>query len=163
MVSKSKILGKPSIILISIGTTEFPFHRVTSKLKNLNKDKYKIISDILLPDKLVSSIKTTDKIIIHGGPATIYLAVKYARFIPLIIPRLVKYGEHVDNHQLYFVKYLRNKLPDNLKKYFVIDEKVDGLINDYLKEKGVNNNLDKFLFLNKNELTKNLNLYLNKK
>lgn len=165
MVSKSKKLGQSSLIFVSIGSTKFPFLRITSSLRRLNKNQYKIFNGFIPPDQFVYSIKTVDKIIIHGGPATIFLAVKYARFLPLIIPRLAKYKEHVDNHQLFFVRYLRKKLSDNIKKYFVVDEKIDDIVDNYLKEKNKINNLDKFLFLNKNksELIKKLDLYINKK
>ena len=164
MVSKSKTLGQPTLILISVGSTNFPFLRLFSILKQLNKNKYKIFRNFMPPNQFINSIKKADKIIIHGGPATIFLAVKNARFMPLIIPRLAKYKEHVDNHQLFFTKYLRNKLSDNLKKYFLIDEKIDNVIDNYLKEKNEINNLNKFLFLNKdeNKLVKNLEDYINK-
>lgn len=84
--------------------------------------------------------------------------------MPLILPRLAKYEEHVDDHQLFFTKYLRSKLPDNLKKYFVINEKIDGIIDNYLKEKNRINNLSKYLFLNKNKgkLVRNLKNYIEK-
>ncbi len=163
MVSKSKILGQSSLILISVGTTKFPFLRLLFYLKGLNKNQYKILDDFMPPNQFVDSIKKADKIIIHGGPVTIFLAVKYARFLPLVIPRLAKYKEHIDNHQFFFTKYLRKKLPDNLKKYFVTEEKIDGAIDNYLKEKNRINNLSKYLFLNKNKvaLVKNLEEFIN--
>lgn len=164
MVSKSKILGQHSLILVSAGSTKFPFLRLFSCLKGLNKHKYKITKNFIPTDQLVDSIKKADKIIIHGGPATIFLVVKYSKFMPLIIPRLAKYKEHVDDHQLFFTKYLRSNLPDNLKKYFVINEKIDGIIDNYLKEKNRINNFSKYLFLNKNgsKLIKNLEEYIDK-
>lgn len=164
MVSKSKILGQSSMILISIGSTKFPFLRLLFYLKGLNKNQYKILDDFMSPNQFVNSIKKADKIIIHGGPATVFLVVKYSKFMPLIIPRLAKYKEHIDNHQFFFTKYLRKKLPNNLKKYFAIDEKIDDIIYNYLKEKNKINNLNKFLFLNKDKgkLAKNLDKYIEK-
>jgi UDP-N-acetylglucosamine transferase subunit ALG13 len=183
MVSKSKKLGQPTLIFISIGSTKFSFTRLfTSVDKILNGEKlssslliqqgsdnyvwkYPNVKKIkyLLPKQLINQIKRADKLIIHGGPATIYLVVKYARFMPLIIPRLAKYKEHVDNHQLFFIKYLWKKLPDNLKKYFVFEEKIDDIIGNYLKEKNINNSLNDFLFLDKNkdEFVNNLDKYIN--
>jgi hypothetical protein len=161
MVLKNGKTGRPPLMLISIGTTEFPFPRLTSILIKLNKSQYQISDKFTPPDRFVDLIKKADKIIVHAGPATLFLVVKHARFIPLIIPRLAEYKEHVDNHQLFFTKYLRDKLPDNLKRYFVIDEKIDVIIDNYLKEKSRVNNLDKFLFLSKNndDLVKNLEKY----
>ncbi len=164
MVSKGKILGQSSLVLISIGSTKFPFFRIESSVNKLDGNKYKIIKDFLSPNQFLTLIKKADKIIIHGGPATILLAVKHFKFMPLVIPRLAKYKEHVNNHQLFFVKYLRNKLPNNLKKYFVINEKIDGIINKYLTEENKTNKLNKFLFIanDKSKLLKNLDLYINK-
>lgn len=149
MVSKSKELGKPTLILISTGSTPFPFLRLTSLLNKVDKNKHKIVSEFTSPVQFIGHIKKADKIIIHGGPVTISLVIKYAKFMPLIIPRLGKYKEHVDDHQLFFVKFLRNKLPEDLKKYFVIEEKINSIVDLYLNEKSRSNDLRTFLFLNK--------------
>lgn len=184
MVSKSKILGRPSLIFVSVGSTKFPFIRLSANIdKAINGQKnpssrliqqgnpnyiwqYPNVKtvDYLSPRQLISQIRKADKIIIHGGPATIFLAVKYAKFLPLVIPRLAKYKEHVNDHQLFFTQYLRKKLPNNLKKYFIIDEKTDPAIGSYLKEKNKVNNLNKFLFLDKdkNKIAIKLERYINK-
>lgn len=160
MVSKSKKLGQPSLILVSVGSTKFPFLRLTSNLSKLNKNKYKIFDKFTSPVQFIVLIKKADKIIIHGGLATLFLVVKYAKFMPLVIPRLRKYKEHIDDHQIFFVKYLKNMLPQNLKKYFVTEEKIDKIIDNYLNEENKINNLSKFLFLNKkSHLTENLSRY----
>ena len=149
MVSKSKELGKPILILTSIGSTPFQFSRLTSHLNKVDKNRYKILNKFTSPFQFIDHIKKADKIIIHGGPVTIFLAVKYAKFIPLIIPRLSKYKEHVDDHQLFFIKYLRSRLPKDLKRYFVTKEKVGGIVDDYLNEKKIKNNLNLYLFSDK--------------
>jgi len=156
-------------IIITIGTTPFEFKRVNklipilSKKKDINKiifqttinnnfyikNKNFKIANNLSPKNLINYIKIADKIIAHGGPATIFLLTKYAKVMPLVIPRLAKYKEHVDNHQFYFVKFLRKKLPQKLKKYFVIDEDIKNIVENYLNEEKIENQLKKFLFLNK--------------
>jgi len=163
MVSKSKILGKPSLILVSIGSTKFSFLRLLSAFNRIDKRKYKIINKFLSTDQFIKSIKKADKIIVHGGPATIYLVVRYAKNMPLIIPRLAIYKEHVDDHQLFFCKYLASKLPDRLQKYFVTDEKIDKIIYRYLEEQKINNDLNEFLFKDKKKykLINNLKNYVN--
>lgn len=161
MVSKSKELGKSTLILISAGSTPFQFLRPISNLNKIDKNEYKILSEFTSPAIFIDNIKKADKIIIHGGPVTIFLVVKYAKYTPLIIPRISKYNEHVDDHQLFFVKYLRNKLPKDLKKYFVTEEKLDNIIGDYLNEKRIENHLGKFLFLDKKgDIAGNLSRYL---
>jgi Glycosyltransferase family 28 C-terminal domain. len=164
MVSKSKVLGRRNlIILISKGTTQNYFYRIDNYFKSINDNQYKIINEFQTPSNLIKLIKTADKIIVHGGPATIFLLTKYAKFMPLIIPRLAKYKEHVDDHQLHFVKFLRKKVPKKLKKYFIIKEKIKNDIENYLNEEKIENQLKKFLFLNKrkNMLIKKLKDYIN--
>jgi UDP-N-acetylglucosamine transferase subunit ALG13 len=164
MVSKSKILGRRNlIVLISKGTTQNYFYRIDNYFKSINDNQYKIINEFQTPSNLIKLIKTADKIIAHGGLATIFLLTKYAKYMPLIIPRLAKYKEHVDDHQLHFVKFLRKKVPKKLKKYFIIKEKIKNDIENYLNEKKIENQLKKFLFLNKrkNMLIKKLKDYIN--
>lgn len=164
MVSKSKVLGQRNlIILISKGTTQNYFYRIDNYFKSINDNQYKIINEFQTPSNLIKLIKTADKIIVHCGPATIFLLTKYARFMPLIIPRLTKYKEHVDDHQLHFVKFLRKKVPKKLKKYFIIKEKIKNDIENYLNEEKIENKLKKFLFLNKRKkmLIKKLKDYIN--
>ena len=162
MVSKSKILGQHPLILISTGSTKFVFSRLSSVLNKIDKNTYEIINKFLSPNQFITSIKKADKIIVHGGPGTIFLVAKHAKFMPLIIPRLTKYREHVDDHQLFFIKYLKSKLPDNLKQYLVTEEKIVHIIEHYLKLKSVPNNLNKYIFLNKNgnKLEMNLEKYI---
>ncbi|MCR4313015.1 MAG: hypothetical protein NUV58_02105 [Candidatus Roizmanbacteria bacterium] len=165
MVSKSKILGKPPLILISVGSTKFPFFRLFSALEKVDKNKYKIIRKFLPTGQFIERIKKAKKIIVHAGPATIFLIVKNAKCMPLIIPRQAKFNEHVDDHQMFFCKYLRDIVPEYLKKYFVTEENIKNTIYRYIKEKNEINNLNKYLFLNKNtdKLFKNLDAYTNKK
>lgn len=149
MVSKSKELGLPTLILVSVGSTKFPFSRLTSAVDKLDKDQYKIFDKFISPDQFIDKIKKADRIIVHGGPVTVFLVVKYAKFMPLIIPRLAKYKEHVDDHQLFFVRYLKNIVPQRLKRFFVTEEKIDVVIGNYLKESGKVNKLSDLLFLDK--------------
>lgn len=172
------------MIFVSVGSTKFPFTRLFASVDKIIN--YRKLSPTLLvqqgncdyiwqysnvkkvnylsPKQLISQIKVADKIIIHAGPATIFLIAKHAKYMPLIVPRLAKLKEHVNDHQLYFAEYLRKKLPTNLKKYFVINEKLDISVSSYLKEKNRRNNLSKFLFIDKNlnKLVKKLDEHISK-
>lgn len=181
MVSKGKILGKSSLILLTVGSSSFHFDRLfyflDKELVKLNENsrliaqvgnskyiwRYKNISlfDYLSPDKLASLIKEADKIISHGGLISIYLAVKYSKNNPLIVPRRKEHNEHVDNHQFYFIKFLKEKLPTQLKKYFV-DSEVDLFLRDYLRERPKKNTLGQYLFLDssKKQITKKLEKFI---
>lgn len=149
MVSKSKKLGKSPLILVSVGSTSFPFARLSNYFIGKKTGEYRVSHGFGSPNRLIESIRSANKIIIHGGPATLFLVVKYSKYMPLVIPRQKKYREHVDDHQLFFVEYLKDRLPANLKRYFVTEEKIDKIIDGYLNEKNKVNGLRKFLFLNK--------------
>ncbi len=142
MVQKSNIIRK-SNILITFGLTNFKFNRLIDSLKKLNIFEKE---NKLPPVVFISFIKKSKKIISHAGPGTIYLITKNAKYMPLIIPRMAKFKEHVDDHQVFFAKFLKKKLPKKLKKYIVIKENIDKDLINYLKEKPKKNILKKYLF-----------------
>jgi UDP-N-acetylglucosamine transferase subunit ALG13 len=167
MVSKSKILGQSSLILVTTGTTAFSYDRIFFELDktiiNLsikpqvivqakitqyrwsydNADKY----TELPPNQLLNFIKKSDYIITHAGPGTLYLIAKYAKVMPLIIPRFSQFHEHVDNHQYFFANFIKSKLPHQYKKYILTSpEKIPSALNLYLKMKAVPNILNKYIF-----------------
>jgi UDP-N-acetylglucosamine transferase subunit ALG13 len=53
-------------------------------------------------------IQQADVVISHGGPATI-AAVRAHNKIPIVVPRLKRFGEHVDDHQLEYVRRLERE------------------------------------------------------
>ncbi|MFX0132135.1 MAG: PssE/Cps14G family polysaccharide biosynthesis glycosyltransferase [Candidatus Hodarchaeota archaeon] len=53
-------------------------------------------------------IKKSKLVISHGGTASIYQSLQYDKPI-IIVPRLKKFGEHIDDHQLELAKYLEKK------------------------------------------------------
>ncbi|PJE67790.1 hypothetical protein COU95_00380 [Candidatus Shapirobacteria bacterium CG10_big_fil_rev_8_21_14_0_10_40_9] len=80
-------------------------------------------------DKMISYLKKARVVVTHGGPATIFLALKYGQNQPLVVPRTKKYNEHVDNHELFFARFLKEKgeigaifpeedLPSKINEYF---------------------------------------------
>lgn len=183
MVSKSKILGKSPVILVTIGTTAFQFNRLFETIdeilleqkekytlivqngKSTYKWKYKYIANyIYLPqNKLIEIVKKADKVISHAGFGTLHLLATYFKSMPLVIPRLAYYKEHVDNHQLYFSKYIKSKLPINYQKYIISTKALSKMVvNQYLKDKNKQNVFLKYLFNknNKNKLLENLDKYL---
>lgn len=50
-------------------------------------------------------IKDARIVITHGGPAS-FLNVMSKGKIPIVVPRLSEFNEHVNNHQLIFVQQL---------------------------------------------------------
>lgn len=54
-------------------------------------------------DKFKEMVSKADIVITHGGTGTIIGAVKKGKKV-IAVPRLAKYGEHVDNHQLQLIE-----------------------------------------------------------
>jgi UDP-N-acetylglucosamine transferase subunit ALG13 len=50
-------------------------------------------------------ITEADLVILHGGAGSVIHAI-HAGKIPVVMPRLAKYGEHVDDHQVEFARAL---------------------------------------------------------
>lgn len=82
-------------------------------------------------DNIDSYIEECEIIITHGGVATIMNALKKKKKI-VVIPRLKKCGEHVDNHQLELVSKLAK---DNYIYSLAKDEKINEVIEKIRNEK----------------------------
>jgi UDP-N-acetylglucosamine transferase subunit ALG13 len=131
------------MIFLTVGTTRFPFDRLLKVVdKNLirmnSREKLIVQSGIShyqfkypgakvfkeIPfDRMLSYFRRARVTITHGGPATIFLALKNSKNKPLVIPRLSEFKEHINNHQEIFVKSLSQKRiiravlsPENLKE-----------------------------------------------
>lgn len=110
------------MIFVTLGTQDKKFTRLLSEIDKLI-DK-KVISDEVIVQAGYSSdyksnnmkifdlinkeefdriIKNTDLLITHGGVGAILTGLKYSKKI-IAIPRLKKYNEHVNDHQLQIVE-----------------------------------------------------------
>lgn len=116
------------MILVTVGSTLFPFPRMARFVKNLvdsSGSREKIIfqyghtppSNInknieLYPfmsnEKLLSYMDQARIIICHGGPATIYQALSFGK-IPWVLPRRKRFGEHVNDHQVDFCRFMERQ------------------------------------------------------
>lgn len=111
------------MIFVSVGTDLFPFNRLIEEVDRLVV-KGRISEDVLcqigyssykpkrcqsvqmLPfDEMERTIQKASCMVIHAGPATI-MQVLRADKIPIVVPRLKRFGEVVDDHQLYFTQKL---------------------------------------------------------
>ncbi len=113
------------MIFVTVGTTKFPFFRMSQLVYNLStqiSSDQKIVFQhgstsidwkannvelcgMLSFEEFTHHLEKTTIIISHGGPATIYLAHKYHK-IPFVLPRESKYKEHINDHQLFYCKFL---------------------------------------------------------
>lgn len=103
------------MILISVGTQKQQFTRIFDlviKSKRLKKEKIiaqaghtrytskRIEMFEFIPlDKMEEYISEADLVIAHGGVGTIFSAVKKGKKV-IAVPRLEKYGEHINDHQI---------------------------------------------------------------
>jgi len=164
------------MIFLTIGTTKFSFDRLikildeslmglgykekliiqggnsTYKSKYHNSQFFKEISF----GKMVKLLKEARIVITHGGPATVFLALKYSRNKPLIIPRMAKYREHVNDHQLIFAKHLLRK---KIVPAIINQNNLTKEIIAYLQKPEKNSN--KTVLKNPIELINNLKNYTN--
>jgi UDP-N-acetylglucosamine transferase subunit ALG13 len=110
-----------SIVFITLGSQKFQLNRLLQKVDELIEDgtvrddvfaqigyssyvpKNFTYEKFLNQDKYKFHIDHSNIVITHGGTGAIISALKAGKKV-LAVPRLVKYGEHVDNHQLQLLK-----------------------------------------------------------
>jgi beta-1,4-N-acetylglucosaminyltransferase len=56
-------------------------------------------------DSFARQVANAEVLILHAGAGSIIHAMRAGK-VPVVVPRLVRYGEHVDDHQLRFARAL---------------------------------------------------------
>jgi UDP-N-acetylglucosamine transferase subunit ALG13 len=124
------------LIFVCVGSREYPFDRLLKKIDELVLEKVvseKIFAQIgqstYLPQtfeyvRFLSAAdfemyqNKADLIISHAGTGALISALKKGKQV-IAVPRLAKYGEHIDDHQIQIAEvleaegYLRNVLDIN--------------------------------------------------
>ena len=108
------------MIFITLGSQKFQFNRLLKAVDEFimtKKITEKVIAqigysdykpqnyqykDFMDQDEYFKVINEADIVITHGGTGAIIGAVKRGKKV-IAVPRLAKYGEHVDDHQLQIV------------------------------------------------------------
>ena len=132
------------MILVLLGTQNNSFHRLLEEVdKNIEngniqeevvvqagftkyKSKNMEIFDMVPQDKFDKLINEADIVITHGGVGSMVSAIKKGKKV-IAVPRLKKYGEHVNDHQKEIIETFRkqgliigiddvSELPQALKK-----------------------------------------------
>lgn len=156
------------MIFVILGTQDKEFTRLVKEIENLKKDeiikekvviqagitKYKSdfieVIDYLSMEEFEKYIKKAKFIITHGGVGSILDAIKHNKKV-IAVPRLEKYDEHDNNHQIQIVekfaelgyiidagnlKRLGNKILEiekfKPKKFVSNNSKMIKLIEDYI-------------------------------
>lgn len=126
------------MIFVTVGTHEQQFNRLVEEIDKLKKDGT-IKEDVFIQtgystyepkhcqwSKLISYREMTDKIkearivITHGGPASFIAPLQIGK-IPIVVPRQKEFNEHVNNHQVEFVKQVVDRY-NSIVPCYVIDD-----------------------------------------
>lgn len=129
------------MILVLVGTQKQDFSRLFKEIENSSNlkdeeiiaqsgytkyesDKIKFIP-FMKREELIELIKKADFIICHGGVGTIFDSL-YENKKVLAVPRLKKYKEHVNDHQIEVCSKLQE---EGYILYFVDGENFDDKVN----------------------------------
>ncbi len=134
------------MIFVTTGTHEQQFNRLIEKIDELKskniinedvfiqtgysdyKPKYCDYKDFISYKEMNQKINESRIVITHGGPSS-FMEVLQVKKIPLVVPRLLEYKEHVNNHQLEFVKKI-SELYNNIIPIYDIN-KLEYTITNY--------------------------------
>ncbi|MCG4879043.1 beta(1,3)galactosyltransferase EpsH [Amedibacillus dolichus] len=112
------------MIFITLGSQKFQFNRVLIKIDELvekgllkeqvfaqigysdYKPKFYEYKDFLDREDFFKKMELSNIVITHGGTGAIIGALKKEKKV-IAIPRLAKYGEHVDDHQIQIIEQFR--------------------------------------------------------
>lgn len=103
------------MILVTLGTHDQPFERALRLAEPLASQDEVVVQHGHTPppswcepsrclrfveyEQLAALVEEADAVVSHAGVGTIVTALGYGK-TPVVIPRLARYGEHVDDHQM---------------------------------------------------------------
>lgn len=143
------------MIFVTVGTHEQQFNRLikeVDKLKqeNIIKDdvfmqigystyepKYCQWKKLLSFDEMNDMYEKADIIITHGGPASFMKALELKK-IPIVVPRQAQFEEHVNDHQVEFVRLVEERFKNIIGVYDI--KKLENIIvkfNDAIANKNI--------------------------
>ncbi len=114
------------MIFVTVGTHEQQFNRLIKEIDDLVKKG--VVKDRVIIqygyctyepkfcecqrffsfDEMSNLINEADIVLCHGGPAT-FMSVLNKGKIPIVVPRQNFFGEHINNHQLDFVREVKKR------------------------------------------------------
>lgn len=133
------------MIFVTVGTHEQQFNRLIEEIDRLKGDGV-IEDDVFIQTgfsnyepqncewmKLIPYMEMNQKVhdarivVTHGGPASFIAPLQIGK-IPIVVPRQVKFEEHINDHQLEFVKNVEERNKNIIPVYDVKDLK-DRIVN----------------------------------
>lgn len=114
------------MIFVTVGTHEQQFDRLIKEMDRLKKEDI-ILDEVFIQtgysnyipthceykkmvgyDDMQQLISSSDVVVTHGGPATFMSVIAEEKKL-IVVPRLKKFGEHVNDHQLDFVEKVKKQ------------------------------------------------------
>ncbi len=111
-------------VLVTVGTDYHPFDRlvgwadrwaeqhpdctVVVQHGSSRPPQHAVGSPFFTNDELLDQMAAADVVVTHGGPATI-TETRRRRRVPVCVPRDPGLGEHVDDHQQRFARFLGSR------------------------------------------------------
>jgi UDP-N-acetylglucosamine transferase subunit ALG13 len=132
------------MIYVTVGTHEQQFNRLIKYVDELKSDKvfdddviiqsgysdYKIRScaykELFSYKKVTEFFEKARIIITHGGPSSMIQALQYGK-IPIVVPRLKRFNEHINDHQLDFCRTVSERY-DNIILIEDIEDLKDAIL-----------------------------------
>ena len=115
------------MIFVTVGTHEQPFNRLIQKIDELKKDgtiqddviiqtgfstyepKYCQWSKLISYQQMIKNVEEAHIVVTHGGPASFIMPLQIGK-IPIVVPRQRQFNEHVNNHQVEFVRNVAERM-----------------------------------------------------
>lgn len=155
------------MIFVTVGTHEQQFNRLIMYMDDLKR--HGLISDEVVIqigystyepqyckweklysyNEMMSLVKAARIVITHGGPSSFIMPLQYGK-MPIVVPRKLEFGEHVNNHQLEFANAYNQK-----NGAILVVEQIEDL-------KEILRNYDFLTCQNSNENISNNNMFINK-
>ncbi|HJA00607.1 MAG TPA: beta(1,3)galactosyltransferase EpsH [Candidatus Collinsella stercoripullorum] len=114
------------MIFVTVGTHEQPFDRLVKAIDELVADG-KLEDEVFIQAgyctyeprhcewvrfvptlEMRERMEAADAVVTHGGPSS-FIEAMAAGKVPIVVPRRVEYGEHVNNHQVEFVRLVAER------------------------------------------------------
>lgn len=126
------------MIFVTVGTHEQQFNRLLKKVDQLvgsgviqekvimqtgfstYQPKHCKFSKMVSFDEMNSYISKAHIVITHGGPSSFVEVLQHGK-VPIVVPRLKKYEEHINNHQEDFVRLIQKKNNNIIPVYNIND------------------------------------------
>lgn len=105
------------MIFVTVGTHEQPFNRLVEYMDNwASEHKEEVViqtgfstykpriakwQKLFSYSEMVDNVDMARIIIAHGGPSTFIMPLQIGK-VPIVVPRMKKFDEHVNDHQLEF-------------------------------------------------------------